>query len=245
MQPSRRYCFYASFALLVLSLLAPRSHAEKLTITSSPPGATVEIDDRVVGTTPYQADYPDGYFHKSHTVFGARLRHSMVARVSKYGYLSEDIPLTDGPFEWIAITGRRRGSYFLLKSGHLHVTLVEAVSKEDAQSIEPGRIGPIPRPSDAGPTSAEGGSALDTGSVKIASDPSDAEIFADGKFAGRTPATIRLAAGSHRIELRVRNKQSWERTLDILKDSQLSLHAVFGEQLPPDPPSCCIESGAP
>jgi len=38
MQPSRRHCICASLALL-LCLLAPRTHAETLTIASSPPGA--------------------------------------------------------------------------------------------------------------------------------------------------------------------------------------------------------------
>ena len=245
MQPSRRYCFYASLALLGSSLLAPRSHAEKMTITSSPAGATVEIDGRVAGTTPFQADYPDGYFHKSHSVFGARLRHSMVARISKYGYLPEEVSLTDGPFEWVAITRRRRMQYFLLKPD-VHDTLVKAASNDDTASVDAaGRIGPMPLPSDIGPASAEAGPGLDTGTVKIASDPSHAEIFADGKFAGRTPATIQLAAGSHRIELRARNKQSWERTVTVLKDGQLSLHVVLAKLPPSDPPPCCIGSGTP
>jgi hypothetical protein len=44
MQPSRRHCLYASFALRAFSLLAQRTNAGSLTITSSPAGATVEID---------------------------------------------------------------------------------------------------------------------------------------------------------------------------------------------------------
>ena len=153
----------------------------------------------------------------------------MVARLSKYGYLSEEIPLTDGPFEWVAITGRRRGRYFLLKPD-LHVTL-EAVSNDDTSSVDAtGKIGPIPPPSDAGVISAEDKPASDTGTVAIASDPPNAEIFVDGKFAGRTPATIRLAAGKRRIELRGPNTQSWERTLEVLEDSELSLHAALSQQ---------------
>jgi PEGA domain len=88
MQPSRRHCIYASLALL-LCLLALRTHAETLTITSSPAGATVEIDGLVAGTTPYETDFPGGYFHKTHTAFGERLDHSMVVRISKDGCRSE------------------------------------------------------------------------------------------------------------------------------------------------------------
>ena len=48
---------------------------EDLQIVSTPPGATVEIDGKVVGITPYTSKkLPGGYFHKTATVFGSRLR---------------------------------------------------------------------------------------------------------------------------------------------------------------------------
>ena len=48
--------------------------ADDLRIESAPPGATVEIDGKVVGTTPYTSKkLPGGYFHKTRSVFGARL----------------------------------------------------------------------------------------------------------------------------------------------------------------------------
>ena len=116
MQPSRRHCLCASLALLAFLPLAPRTHAETLTITSSPPGATIEINGSVAGTTPYKTDFPGGYFHKTHTAFSSRLEHAMMARVSKDGYLAQQVTLTEGPFEWVAINGRQHGNYFLLKS---------------------------------------------------------------------------------------------------------------------------------
>jgi hypothetical protein len=76
MQASRRNCLYASLVLPALLLLAVRTHAEKL-IASTPPGATLEIDGAVVGTTPFETTYPNGYFHKTHAVFGTRLEHAM------------------------------------------------------------------------------------------------------------------------------------------------------------------------
>ena len=42
--------------------------ADKLTITSTPSGAAVEIDGVTVGATPYEAKFPGGYFRKSHTI---------------------------------------------------------------------------------------------------------------------------------------------------------------------------------
>lgn len=125
MQPSRRHCLYASLALL-LCLAAPRTRAETLTITSSPPGATVEIDGAVAGKTPLTLKYPGGYFHKTHTVFGQRLDHSMTVRIYKDGYTSQELKLTNGPFEWVALNGRDRGKYWLLSTTHVDVTLQPA-----------------------------------------------------------------------------------------------------------------------
>ena len=127
MQPSRRNCLLALLALLVFPLLfAPRAHAATLTITSSPPGATVEIDGVIVGTTPFHMKVPGGYFHKTRTVFGQTLQHEMTLRIYKDGYTAQDLRLTEGPFEWVAMDGRRQGHYWLLKANHIEATLEPA-----------------------------------------------------------------------------------------------------------------------
>lgn len=231
MRPSRRHCFCASLALL-LCLFAPRTHAESLTITSSPPGATVEIDGLVAGTTPYQTDFPGGYFHKTHTAFGARLEHSMVVRISKDGYLSQQITLTNGPFDWVAITGRHRGSYFLLKARRFEVRLDVASHGSGGTAETIGNQGPM-RPAYAAlksqvlPEQREAPAPASSGNVTVSSDPPGAEIYVDGKFVGQTPSTIELPAGSHRVEVKSHGRQDWARDLDVLKDSQVTLHPVL------------------
>jgi hypothetical protein len=226
MQPSRRHCLYASLALLACLLLASRTNAETLTITSSPAGATVEIDGRAAGTTPYKIEYPGGYFHKTHTVFGSRLDHSMTVRISKYGYVSEQITLTEGPFEWVALNGRQRGNYFLLKSGHFDIKL-NPVSYASAPAETIGHDGPLPPAPAAAIRAGQGDVHAPDGSVMIASDPPGAEIYVDGKFVGQTPSTIHLPSGSHRVEVKSQGKQAWTRDLEVLKDSQLTLHPVL------------------
>jgi hypothetical protein len=226
MQPSRRHCLYASLALLACLPLAPRTTAETLTITSSPVGASVEMDGLAAGTTPFKIDYPGGYFHKTHTVFGSRLDHSMTVKVSKDGYLTEKLTLTQGPFEWVAVNGRHHGSYFLLKSGRFDIKLDPAsYASVPVETI--GHDGPM-RPAPAAPVLAKPNDApVPDGSVMIASDPPGAEIYVDGKFVGQTPSTIHLASGSHRVEVRSQGKQAWARDLEVLKDSQLTLHPVL------------------
>ncbi|MGC1968416.1 MAG: trypsin-like peptidase domain-containing protein [Candidatus Acidiferrales bacterium] len=110
-------------ALAATMWFAPQSRVESLNITSSPPGATAEINGLVVGVTPLHVNYPGGYFHKTKTVFSTRLEHSMHARIYKDGYTVQEVELTEGPFEWIALNGREYGRYWLLKAKQIEATL--------------------------------------------------------------------------------------------------------------------------
>ena len=228
MRPSGRHCIYASFALLAFSFCPPQTLADTLTITSSPAGATVEIDGVAAGSTPYKTQFPGGYFHKTHTVFSSRLDHSMTVRISKEGYLTRQVTLTDGPFEWVAVTGRHHGSYFLLKSAHFDVKL-DPISYEAGTKDPLGIDGPLPPASSVAFQEGRGEAGADAGSVTISSNPPGADIYVDGKFVGQTPSTIHLPSGLHRIEVKSRGKQAWERNLDVMKDSQLTLHPTLEE----------------
>ena len=116
------------YSLLFLLTCPAPSFADKLRITSSPPGATVEIDGVAMGTTPFEREYPGGYFHKTRTAFGARLEHPMVARISLAGYATKELTLTEGPMEWLSLNGKSHGDYWLLKSNHFAVEL-QAISE--------------------------------------------------------------------------------------------------------------------
>ena len=213
-------CLLGAGAFVALGLMAFPALAagETLKVNSTPPGATVEIDGAVVGTTPFAAKYPGDYFHKPHTVFSERLEHAMVMRVSKDGYALQKITLTDGPIDWIGMTGKKHGKYFVLRADHFDLKL------EPVQTpIETGRVGPI-RPPGAG---AGDGAPGDTGTVVVASDPPGAEIYVDGKFVGQTQATIPLLAGTHHVAVTASGRKSWERELVVMKESQVSLRAVL------------------
>jgi serine protease Do len=97
--------------------------ADTLRISSTPSGATVEIDGVIVGTTPYQVKYPGGYFHGTKTVLGKLLEHPMRARVSLPGYVTREMDLTYGPMQRENTTGRVRTVYYLLKSDHFQFDL--------------------------------------------------------------------------------------------------------------------------
>jgi S1-C subfamily serine protease len=80
----------------------------------------------LAGTTPFEKEFPGGYFHKTRTSLGSRLEHAMVARISLAGYATKEIRLTEGPMNWISLNGRNRGEYWLLKSDHFEVELQPA-----------------------------------------------------------------------------------------------------------------------
>jgi hypothetical protein len=220
--------------LPALLLLAARAHAEKLSIASTPPGATLEIDGAVVGTTPYEIVYPGGYFHKTHTVFGTRLEHAMLMHIYKDGYAPQKVALTSGPFDWVAVTGRHHGKYFLLKSDRFDITLEPADNSAKGATEANPRAGPMhPHPAISAWSNVDAESS-NSGTVEIESDPTRAEIHVDWKFAGQTPSTIRLASGPHHIELKSRGRQNRERELEVAKGSEITLSPVL-EALPPNP----------
>lgn len=138
MQASRRNCLYALVTLACICLLAPRAHAETLTITSTPPGATVDMNGVIVGTTHYTVKYPGGYFHRTHSVFGTRLEDSIVVRIYKDGYTAREMKITDGPFEWVSLTGRDHGKYWLIKSSEVTAKL-ELISAVYRRARSPSR----------------------------------------------------------------------------------------------------------
>ncbi|MGH9698008.1 MAG: PEGA domain-containing protein [Candidatus Acidiferrales bacterium] len=214
-------------------LLAFAAHGDTLTIKSTPEGATVEINGARVGVTPCQLNFPGGYFHKPHSVFSARLERAMIMRISMRGFVTRQITMTDGPLEWRGFNGKPHGNYWLLKMPVFEVTLESAdplgeTSLED--NVDP--AGPIaPRHAAEAEslrttTSAEN----DTGSVEIGSDPPGADIYVDGKFVGETPSTLQLAAGTHHLELKAAGRKSWERDLEVLKGSLLTLHPALDSQ---------------
>ncbi len=214
-------------AILAVTLIAlaaaTGASAETFSVTTSPAGAEVEIDGVVVGTTPFQTDYPGGYFHKTHTVFSTRLEHRMVLRVLKNGYAAQQMTITEGPFDWIGLTGKHHGKYFILRADHFALSLEPVVVARESGGE---RAGPLHARADAGyldPGAAGGG----TGMVAIGSEPAGAEIYVDGKFVGQTPSTVPLTAGAHHVEVKATGRMHWERDLTVVKDGEISLKAVL------------------
>jgi hypothetical protein len=199
-----------------------------------PAGATIEIDGAAIGVTPYTIEYPSSYFHKPHTVFSSRLEHALILRIHKDGYTSQQITLTDGPLQWISVTGRRHGSYFLLRGGHFTFQL-EQVSEAKSKGPAPPHVehGGAGTSSDQSRTLMKASlEAAHTAAstVSFSSEPNGADIYIDGKFVGQTPATISVQPGSHVVIVKAMGRKNWQRDLEVLKDSKVALRPVLEPQ---------------
>ena len=118
-------------ALCVALILSFTSHLNAktvLTITSTPPGATVELDGIVVGKTPYEEEIPGGYVHGTKSVFGKVLTHQVRLKLTLEGYLPVQADLAVGPRPWVALNGTYHGDYWLLKSDHFNFNLDKAAT---------------------------------------------------------------------------------------------------------------------
>src|SRR5579862_2368098 len=96
--------------------------ADKIQIISEPPGANVEVDGKT-GITPCEMDFPASYFHDPHTLLSKRLNHPIVARFTLEGYLPKELPLTEGPLEWVSASGHKRYEYWLFRSSYFRADL--------------------------------------------------------------------------------------------------------------------------
>jgi S1-C subfamily serine protease len=101
-----------------------------LTITSDPPGATVEINGTVVGKTPYKAEVPKAYYHGCGNVFCLKhaLGEQMHVRLLLEGFLPKEQDLASGPRKWIALNGTYHGDYYILRAATFNFTLEKAAT---------------------------------------------------------------------------------------------------------------------
>jgi len=63
------------------------------------------------------------------------------------------------------------------------------------------------------------------GTILLTSDVDNAEVYVDGMFVGNVPASLKLSAGIHVVEVKAVGHQSYKKELRVLANSELSLRA--------------------
>lgn len=82
-------------------------------------------------------------------------------------------------------------------------------------------------PSPGGSPSRQSGPPSQTGTVVIYASDERAEIFVDGMFFGNAPARVPLAAGTHDIEMRMGERELYQRKFFIKPGDELTIRASF------------------
>ena len=66
-----------------------------------------------------------------------------------------------------------------------------------------------------------------TTNVAFQSEPANAEVYIDGEFRGTAPLNLHLAAGAHKVELRLEGFQVWERELTVVAGNDTRVAATL------------------
>jgi hypothetical protein len=66
-----------------------------------------------------------------------------------------------------------------------------------------------------------------TTSVAFHSSPNNAEVYVNGEFRGTAPLSLHLAAGTHKVELRLEGYQIWERELVVVAGNDTRVAATL------------------
>ena len=90
--------------LLVFLLIAAAfgGDSKSVRFASDPGGAQVELQGRILCTTPCSFVFPDYYFKKHFTYWSKRLSEPLKVRFTKPGYIPRDVIITVGPLRWQA-----------------------------------------------------------------------------------------------------------------------------------------------
>lgn len=69
-----------------------------------------------------------------------------------------------------------------------------------------------------------------SGILAITSVPTNADLMVDGSFVGQCPARLTLPSGRHKLRVFSPGFLDWEREIDVLANSEVSLHVKLSEK---------------
>jgi TPR repeat protein len=104
---------------------------------------------------------------------------------------------------------------------------VESVLNQD-QIVEGQRLAREFKSAEKGAPVASAGAPADsspTGSVNVTAEDTHAEVFVDGNLVGNAPAKLKLAPGTHAVEVRSPGKKTFHRDLTVGAGAELTVRA--------------------
>jgi hypothetical protein len=106
--------------LLVLLTLSIAVFGEKakdtVTITTTPPGAIVEWNRKVIGVTPLTYKVGEYAFNARKTsAFSKRLDQPVNLHITLDGFNPRDVTITGNPLLWVSFNGQNRFAYYVIE----------------------------------------------------------------------------------------------------------------------------------
>jgi TPR repeat protein len=121
--------------------------------------------------------------------------------------------------------GQRRAREF---KPHKTSTPSEVPSPTVSANSRPPGAGAVPTSTPNSPSATTVPSK--TGLVNVKADDESQEIFVDGAFVGNTPAKLKLAEGSHVVEVKKPGFKDYRKEIKVAEGSELTLRVVLEKQ---------------
>lgn len=232
---------------------------ENLTIQTEPSGCRLYIDDEYVGVSPFTGKvligkfpiqknghylqknilggiwtrrepivwYKDGYsFGKSN---GSDYEFKCNIKAVKPGYkLAEKvftIELTQKLFNSISLNENNKVTNEFIGDRKLLLFLTE-IAKKNIKSFGGGQQ-QQQQQTIVIPQNQE---KLLEAKVQIISEPKFCDIFVDDTFMGNTPAKLKLKNGTYTIELRKKGFKTYQKTIKVTNDFEITLHGELEQE---------------
>jgi hypothetical protein len=178
----------------------------KLSLTSVPDGAEIEVDGNFVGSTPSTIDLPPGTHAivvKKKGFANWERKAQLLAGDVRINAELDDLPhVTTTPTAEVAVAKSPIATQ--APASQPSVTPVALVAVPASKAPDPA---PEPVPDRAVP--------MDPVTVAVISDPQGAELFVDSKGFGSTPKQFQLVPGSHSIQVVKAGYKDWSTKLVV------------------------------
>lgn len=120
---------------LFLLASAPSEAKKRLSITSEPSGAQVEMGGQIIGQTPIETDLDDFWFDGPSEREPRFLNVPVVIKLTKTGFAPKQAVISRGPFDWISADLLTRKVYFVV--GASVKVKLDSISRTETPIEEP------------------------------------------------------------------------------------------------------------
>jgi len=228
----------------VATKVGPKDWGNRLTVSSEAitfrlkDGQSVEINPRLVTGL--------SYGQEAHRRVGTMVALGILfAPLALFGlfhktrlhFIGIEYRTPDGKPAGLLLQGHKNNYRAILMALRGATGAAVAVAEEDRKYVPTGVEVTVSQPTkeqQAGnqTTEATQSPQNQTGGVILDSDPSSAEVWIDGVYVGNTPAKLSLVAGKHTIRVSRDGYESWEREIQVLPDSEVTLKVTLRKSGP-------------